>query len=108
MADEENEYDSIIQIMAGMKFYDILTFSWDFSTTTVCTYRTREQVSATFDNKFNVIMITNPDDILEAFGESKGIYCIELHNNYKSLKSLAEDLAITRLSGMMNKELGEQ
>jgi hypothetical protein len=105
--DIEGEYDSIIRIMEGMKFYDIYAFSTNFGISTFCTYRDHKQISEVFDNKLNVVQLEDPDAILESF-EGEGIFCLELHNNYKSLKSLAEDLIVSRISGMMDKEMTEE
>jgi hypothetical protein len=102
--EEENETQAIVDIMAGMKFYDVYTISINFGITTICTYRSREQVFEAFDGQANITEIVDIDDIMDAFSED-GIFCVELHNTYKNLKSLAEDLVISRISGMMEKEI---
>ena len=104
MEAEPNEYSSIINIMSGMHFYQTFGFASisDFSFISLATYRSLPQVKTIFQaNASNAWELTDPDDILEAFQSSKGIYCPELHNHYKSLKALAGDLIITKLSGLM-------
>lgn len=100
---EEGEQEAIVRILSGIKFYDIHSI---MGLVTVCTYRAREQVAEIFkDDKFmRIIDVTDPDAIMDAFNEN-GIFCVELHNVYKNLKSLAEDLVVSRISGMMEKEI---
>lgn len=100
---EETEQDALVRIMSGMKFYDIYAI---MGITTICTYRTKEQVAELFDTDSftRVVALTDPDIILDEFNND-GIFCVELHGTYKNLKSLAEDLVISRISGMMEKEI---
>jgi hypothetical protein len=107
--EDSNEYQSIVNIMAGIHFYQTFGFAsiLDFSFISLATYRSLPQVKTLFQaNDSNAWELIDPDDILEAFKSSKGIYCVELHNNYKSLKALAEDLIIAKLAGLMYEEMG--
>jgi hypothetical protein len=102
--DEKTETETVVSIMEGMKFYDIWShenFLAPFLC--LCTYRNLEQVQEVFKSAYQVF---DPEEILYSFN-NEGIFCIELHNIYKDLKSLAEDLIVYRISGLMDQEIGE-
>ena len=105
----------MIEALEGMKFYWVINFNVGFGElgrTLICTYRNKEQVEEAFnisgkDSEGMVIWDLRPTEIDEALQVMKndGVYCVEVHNSYNSLETLAEDVVVYRLAGVMDQEL---
>jgi len=98
--EENNDIEAITDIVKGMKFYIVPYFFR--SRFCFCTYRNLQQVRELFGNARQIF---NPHEVLAYFNDENGIFCAELHNYYKSLKTFAEDLAMSRIAGLMEKEI---
>lgn len=103
--------DIISRVLDKLNFYEITLVGEGFGEMVICTYRPEESVADIF------IKLKESDDIdfeiwettLEKIRESgQGyfpIFCVELNQDYNSLKDLAEDLMVFRLSGLIDKEM---
>jgi hypothetical protein len=96
--------------LEGLNFFEVI-FQGDYlSAMTVCTYRPKETVEELFkDFESNGVYKHNIWDVtLEEIKEDKGwfpIFCVELRNEHGTLESLAEDLFVSRLSGVIDREM---
>lgn len=96
--------------LKGLNFFEVIFQGPWTSAMTVCTYRPKESVEELFKDfesegvhKHDIWDVT-----LDEIKEDKGwfpIFCVELHGEYKTIESLAEDLFVTRLSGVIDREM---
>lgn len=96
--------------LEGLNFFEVIfQGSWT-SAMTVCTYRTKKSIEELFEDFEAEGVFSNRiwDITLKEIKEDKGwfpIFCVELHGEYKTLDGLAEDLFVSRLSGVIDREM---
>lgn len=114
-----DEYDSLEEFLSvfetslrGINFY-LLTYGDNLffnARDTICTFRSEDELRNVYKNKnidcaIKKLELKNVVDMYELYFP---VYCVELHNSYKYVDHIMRDLMISKISGMMNKELGEE
>jgi hypothetical protein len=98
---------TVKRVLKNLNFYYILVYDdegWTYKELSMCTYRPIETVQSVFKEKgMNAEVHKTSLDDPELFHSP--VFCSELHNDYKTVDALAEDIMVSKLSGMMNKEV---
>jgi len=114
-----SEYETLDELISvieesinGLNFYCVIYDKNMFFSgeETIGTFRNEMALREVYNNKkidCHITQITFKE-IVEDPIEYFPIYCVELHNEYEYLDYLIKDIMISKISGMMNKELCEE
>jgi len=108
---DEETFEDIKQAIKGIKFYEITLMGDSLGTMSMCTYRPQDTVRDLFKKKAgekSVCMLNCWEHSIDQLVEMPDyfpVFCVELHNMYSDLESLAKDLMVSRISGVIDRDM---
>lgn len=100
----------IDKILKDVNFFDVFIGGYALRSMVICTYRPPEVAKSLFEQAAKTAggMLYFDRLSLKEIKSSKEyfpIFSVELHNEYKDLETLAEDLMVSRLSGVIDRDM---